>query len=171
MWGKVVPIIFFGAGLATLVSSSGIMGDNPLKVQEPIEIHEVGVTSIGGGESNGVIFNDNLSFAVTAETYPGGSYDIRLRLNNLSEVDQNHRLVFDVPDGFRLSRSTSAQGDNITLVQQGPRSFVYTVDTVADGTTADDDLVVHVEVLPQMFPGWYSLSAASVPLATNLSNP
>ncbi len=157
--------------LAGIVLAAGIVGDNPVKVQDPVQIEEVGATSGGGTEASGVIYNDKLSFNITSETYPAGSYEIRLRLNNRSEVEQVHRLTFDVPDGFRLSRNSGDQGLNVTIAQSSPSSFLYSLSPAADGTTSDDDLVINIQVLPQVFPGWYTISASTAPLSTSLWNP
>ena len=160
LWGKVVPIIALAAGITAAVAGSGIIGDNLVKVQDPVI-----VVSVAAAGATGVTYNDDLSFEVTAETYPGESYDLEIEIENLTDVDQTHRLALVYPDGFRFSRDASAQVGLIVLTQESPSSFVFTVDAGEVAT-----MVVEVEVLPQVLPGWYTIIGQSEALATDLSN-
>ena len=95
LWGKAVSKMALAAGIAAAVAGSGIMGDNLVKVQDPIIVDSV--TAAG---STGVTFNDDLSFEVTAETYPGEGYDLTIGVTNLTSVDQTHRMTLDYPGGY-----------------------------------------------------------------------
>ena len=179
LWGKVVPIIALAAGIAAAVAGSGIMGDNLVKVQDPII-----VDSVTAGGATGVTFNDDLSFEVTAETYPGETYDLTIGVTNLTGVAQTHRLSLVYPDGFRFSRVQVDQGAGMVLTdgfrfsrvqvdqgagmvltQEDPSNFVFTVD--ADTTAS---MEIDVEVLPQVLPGWYTINGETEALETDLSN-
>ena len=160
LWGKVVPIIALAAGIAAAVAGSGIMGDNLVKVQDPII-----VDSVTAGGATGVTFNDDLSFEVTAETYPGETYDLTIGVTNLTGVAQTHRLSPVYPDGFRFSRVQVDQGAGMVLTQEDPSNFVFTVD--ADTTAS---MEIDVEVLPQVLPGWYTINGETEALETDLSN-
>ena len=46
---------------------------------------------------------------------------------------------------------------------------MFTATTDADGLT-ESSLVIEVEVLPQVLPGWYTISGETEALATDLSN-
>ncbi len=160
LWGKVVPIIALAAGIAAALVGSGIMGDNLVKVQDPII-----VVSVFANDAEGVTYNDDLSFEATAETYPGEDYDLEIEVENLTDVDQTHRLTLVYPDGFRFSRDAGDQVGLIVLTQENPNAFVFTVE---DGETAT--MVIAVEVLPQVIPGWYTISGSTEALATDLTN-
>ncbi len=164
LWGKVVPIIALAAGITAAVAGSGVMGDNLVKVQDPITVEAVDAGSAG------VTYNDNLSFEVTAETYPGETYDLEIDVKNHTSVDQTHRIVLEYPDGFRFDRTVGSQGSAITLTQEDPNSFVFTATSSADGTSGTSKVVIEVEVLPQVLPGWYTISGATEALETDLSN-
>ncbi len=160
LWGKVVPIIALAAGITAAVAGSGIMGDNLVKVQDPII-----VASVVAAGSTGVTFNDALSFEVTAETYPGETYNLTIGVTNLTSVNQTHRLSLVYPDGFRFSRVALDQDSGMILTQEDPSNFVFTVDAL---TTAS--MEIDVEVLPQVLPGWYTISGETEALETDLSN-
>ena len=170
LWGKAVSMMALAAGIAAAVAGSGIMGDNLVKVQDPIIVDSV--TAAG---STGVTFNDDLSFEVTAETYPGEGYDLTIGVTNLTDVAQTHRLTLDYPDGFRFSRDAGDQGSGMVLTQEDPTNFVFTL--TADTTAS---MVIAVEVLPQVLPGWThrltldtiggSIGGSTLALETDLSN-
>ncbi len=160
LWGKVVPIIALAAGIAAAVAGSGIMGDNLVKVQDPII-----VDSVFAANAEGVTFNDALSFEVTAETYPGETYDLEIRVTNRTNVNQTHRLSLVYPDGFRFSRVALDQDSGMTLTQEDPSNFVF---TITDDDTAS--MFIEVEVLPQVLPGWYTISGETEALETDLTN-
>ena len=164
LWGKAASLIALAAGIAAAVAGSGIMGDNLVKVQDPVIVASVAARSTAG-TLTGVTYNDDLSFEVTAETYPGDSYDLEIEVTNLTDVDQTHRLSLVYPDGFRFSRDATVQGSGMVLTQESPSAFVFTVDS---DTTAK--MIIHVEVLPQVLPGWYTVSGATEALAADLSN-
>ncbi len=160
LWGKAVSLMALAAGIAAAVAGSGIMGDNLVKVQDPII-----VVSVFANDAEGVTYNDDLSFEATAETYPGEEYVLEIEIENLTDVDQTHRLTLVYPDGFRFSRDEFAQDGGMVLTQESPSAFVFTVD---DLTTAS--MFIDVEVLPQVLPGWYTISGDTLALATDLTN-
>ncbi len=172
LWGKAVSLMALAAGIAAAVAGSGIMGDNLVKVQDPITV----VTAEAGG-AVGVTFNDDLSFEVTAESYPGDAYILMVQVENETSVDQTHRLTLDYPDGFRFSTSTDitacsslGQGAGITLTQENPNAFVFTATTAADGTGTTGEMEICVEILPQVLPGWYTIGGSTLALETDLTN-
>ena len=164
LWGKVIPVMALGAGIVAAIAGSGIMGDNLVKVQEPISVAAVEASS-SAGTFTGVTYNDDLSFEVTAETYPGDNYDLNIGITNNTSVTQVHRITLDYADGFRFSRVEADQGSGVVLTQDDVSNFVFEVDS---GTT-DSDIVIHVEVLPQVLPGWYTISGVTEPLETDLT--
>ena len=105
------------------------------------------------------------AFEVTAETYPGETYDLTIGVTNLTGVAQTHRLSLVYPDGFRFSRVQVDQGAGTVLTQEDPSNFVFTVD--ADTTAS---MEIDVEVLPQVLPGWYTINGETEALETDLSN-
>ncbi len=160
LWGKAASVIALAMGIGAAAAGAGIMGDNLVKVKDPIIVESV--TAAG---ATGITYNDDLTFEVTAETYPGETYDLTIEVTNNTDVDQSHRMVFDFADGFRLSRVVADQGAGMVLTQESPNSFLFTVDF---GTTTT--MEIDVEVLPQVFPGWYTITGVTEALATNLSN-
>jgi uncharacterized membrane protein len=156
-------------GIAAVVAGSGIMGDANVKVKDPTTFVAASSVSADGTSLVGVIYNDDLSATVTAETYPGDSYDLTLQLKNETTVDQAHRLVIDAPDGFRFSTGDS-QGTGITLTQESPRVFAIEITTAANGIGDTGETIISVESLPQLVPGWYTFSIVSEPLPTDLDN-
>ncbi len=165
LWGKIIPVMALGAGIVAAIAGSGIMGDNLVKVQEPISVAAVEASS-SAGTFTGVTYNDDLSFEVTAETYPGDNYDLNIGITNNTSVTQVHRITLDYADGFRFSRVEADQGSGVVLTQEDVSNFVFEVDS----GTVDSDIVIHVEVLPQVLPGWYTISGVTEPLETDLTN-
>ena len=48
LWGKVVPIIALAAGITAAVAGSGIIGDNLVKVQDPVIVVSVAAAGATG---------------------------------------------------------------------------------------------------------------------------
>ncbi len=167
VWDKALPVIVLIAGLAAVAVGSGIMGDNPVKVQEPITVE-----SVFADAAEGVIYNDGLSFEVTAGTYPGDTYALKVVLKNHTSVTQVHRIVLDYPDGFRFAipEGLGKQGTAIIPIPESPNALVILALPSADGSDSTSKVVIDVEVLPQMEPGWYTISGETEALETDLSN-
>ena len=167
IWAKVIPVVAAVAGMAII--GAGITGDNAVKVQEPVTFGTASNVSDGAGASaTAVIYNDETSYIVSVQTFPGDMYQLQLFLNNESGVTQVHRLTIDAPEGFRfqagkcseeikilaktLTPLTCDGGSELSVAQESNLVIAYTVDSGADGTTADDVLRIGVEVLPQVVP-------------------
>jgi hypothetical protein len=167
LWGKVLPVIAMAIGIAAVVAGSGIAGDVQVKVQEPLDISGADVDD--AASTAGVVYNDNLSVTVTAETYPGETFTVDIEVKNNTSVDQDHRLTVTAPDGFRFSEGASP-GSAITLTQEEPYVFVFTAKATAAGDEATGAIPIKVEVLPQVAPGWYSWTFETEALETDLDN-
>ncbi len=175
IWSKVVALLIVPAGIATAMAGSGIVGDNPVLVNNPLT-----VVSGAVGTNEAVIFNDDQDFTVSAQAYPGDSYEIELVLQNLSTVNRSERLNIEAPDGFKFTAVEADQGPNVSVNQESSRTFVYTVDsddddTTTGGTSADtaefstsnNTLTIDVKVLPQTAPGFYTIEMVTNPLASS----
>ncbi len=164
MLGTALLVIAAAGGLAAF--ASGITGDNAVKVNIPVTLQGgAGMTNAGGNDA--VIYNDGTSMTASAEAYPGDSYDIELVLINNSEINQPQRISILAPDGFRFSNATAASAVNVIgVAQEDAHHFVYTVDSDAAGHTTFDRMQLQVDVLPQVVPGFYSISLSTEGLAT-----
>jgi len=154
-------VVAVAAAIAAALDGSGIAENVAVKVSRSpspwsrcIPIHHRGWSTTTTSASS-----------CTATTYPGDSYGLFMQIQNHTGVDQSHRITLDLPDGFRLSGDANAQGADISVIQEGPSSFVITV--AKDVVSL---LAVQVEVLPQVAPGWYTISGATEPLETDLNN-
>ena len=107
-------VMALGAGIVAAIAGSGIMGDNLVKVQEPISVAAVEASS-SAGTFTGVTYNDDLSFEVTPETYPGDNYDLNIGITSNTSVTQVHCITLDYADGFRFSRVEADQGSGVVL--------------------------------------------------------
>ena len=115
-------------------------------------------------------YNDNLSFIATGKVHPGEGFMIRTNLKNHSEVDQKFRITMDAPDGFRFRADHDPDWDDVSNVtQEGTHSAVFVVDADAEGERFD--LLLEIEALPQVVPGWYQIRFETEPLPSDLSNP
>ena len=164
LWGKVLPLIAVAAGVAVVATGAGITGDNPVKVGEPVTFVSTSTKVTGGAEA--VIYNDETSMIVSAETFPNDSYTLELALKNESGADQSQKIMIEAPEGFRFADATTTSATTIIGVDQdGPRVFFYQIDDTATAAV----LKLTVSVLPQVVPGWYSwsFSTEALPTTTN----
>ena len=168
IWGVALSLILGASALVALAAGSGIAGDNPAVVQEPLTLSDLAASSKlvlpDATSTDLVIFNDDTSFAGAAETFPGDSYSIKLLLKNDSNADVVQRMAIDSPEGFTFDVDG---GSRISVSQEKATTFLVRVDEDSDAeglltasltdTTATDELRINIFVRPQVGPGFYRI--------------
>ena len=175
-WVRVLAVIGGSAAvLGALAATSGIAGDAPTEVKDPVYVDQdsstvnTGGTGTLGASAGFVTLKDGIAFNAAVNTYAGDVYYVQLSL-----VNQSTNSTFDEvlkvsgPSGFEFEVSG---GSNIDVSQKTVDSWIVRIRPDADGADVDltpavtssekgdDELRIEVTVGPGVATGFYQVKA------------